>query len=502
MHRHSIRSLPFFLLFVLVGVGCSDSATPAPTPTAISATTNPTRTTETTTVTPNERNASTADPATVNVIESITDINSYRFTLTTLTYAATSSDVRDRGASGFSARGAVVKEPEQMALLVRVIDYQDATSEFGQNIGYRAVDGRHYAMQQDMWGEISAAQGESMSELTVFSVEAMRDALSGMNLIGRENVGSRPALHYQGGAASMDALTGDRLGYGLDEVESAQFDVWIDEELNFISRVRLSAEGTGTPSRPTVAGRIETDITYYDINDSIMVQAPNENGDFVPQDPRSPESIAGITSYRFTHSEVTEGIAFSTTGSESPSGSETLEGAVVKNPYAEEIRLQYESSDEGLQENRLRVVEGKRYIFTDDQWTEAQGTHFSRASVYLAGASLVPQSEREIANVLATMTQVGTDAVQGRPAIHYQGGSEAVAELTEVEDGNDWGLLVGSDRDVQLDLWLDGEFGYVLKVVIVAEGAGFNRRNPTAEGRIELSTEYFDINAPITIAVP
>lgn len=175
---------------------------------------------------------------------------------------------------------------------------------------------------------------------------------------------------------------------------------------------------------------------------------------------------------------------------------------VVKDPYAEELSLQYGNSAEGLQEIKVRVVEGNRYISDGDQWSVAQGSHFSNAATYLANAALLPQSEREVADVLTTMQQVGTESVQGRPAIHYQGGRDAVAELTEVEDGNDWVMLLSADSEVQLDLWIDGEYGFVLKVGVVAEGTGFNRSDPTAAGRIELNTEYFDMNTPITIEVP
>ncbi|MGH2544429.1 MAG: hypothetical protein ACRDIB_16675, partial [Ardenticatenaceae bacterium] len=54
----------------------------------------------------------------------------------------------------------------------------------------------------------------------------------------------------------------------------------------------------------------------------------------------------------------------------------------------------------------------------------------------------------------------------------------------------------------QVDLWIDQEEGFIVKMELTAEGQGLNEDQPDAEGQIELRLEYSDFNEEFEIEAP
>lgn len=205
------------------------------------------------------------------------------------------------------------------------------------------------------------------------------------------------------------------------------------------------------------------------------------------------EDAEDITSYRFSATITASGEAFE--GDEDMamfSDGITIEGAFTKEPPASDVALEIP----GLGEIGFREVDGSAYANFGGMWTE------SSSDEALNVDDLSPITADDIGDDLDRMEDLGEEEVNGRDTDHYQADKELLQEIAE-EKGETSDFNFADADEASLDVWLDQEYGFVVKMELVAEGEGLNDQAPDSSGRIEFLIEYFDFNSDdIVIEVP
>jgi hypothetical protein len=185
------------------------------------------------------------------------------------------------------------------------------------------------------------------------------------------------------------------------------------------------------------------------------------------------EQAAAINSYRLRI----------TTRSESARGVDQVEidGAFVKEPPAEELRIRYQ---DGAQSMATVVVDGVRYVQAGDQWLQAPEAAFAFDELTL----ITPE---DVTGLLSRMTQVGAEEVNGLQALHYRGGKEMIPVVGSSSDQLD----VSDLAFAEMNLWVDQATNVVTRMTLTANDA-------EEAVALEIVFDYSDFNAAITIEAP
>jgi len=172
------------------------------------------------------------------------------------------------------------------------------------------------------------------------------------------------------------------------------------------------------------------------------------------------------------------------TQSESPRGADKVEvdGAFVKEPPAESLAIRFQEDEQTM---AMTAVDGTRYLQTGDQWFETP-----EAKINLSELTLITPDD--VTGLLARMTQVGVEAVNGVQAMHYRGGQEMIPVVGAPGDTLDVSALAFA----QLDVWIDQATNVVTRLQLQAN----DDRNGAST--LEVVFDYYDFNAPITIEKP
>jgi len=204
------------------------------------------------------------------------------------------------------------------------------------------------------------------------------------------------------------------------------------------------------------------------------------------------EDADDINSYRFRAEITAAGDAFAEDPDMAMFGDGiTIEGAFVKDPLASDVALEIP----GLGELGFREVDGNAYANFGGMWTE------STSDEALNVDDLAPITADDLGDDLDRLENAGDEEVNGRDTTHYVADKELLQEIAE-EKGDDSFDFANAD-EAQLDVWLDQEYGFVVKMELAAEGTGLNETLPDAEGRVQFEIEYYDFNADdIVIEVP
>ncbi|MBE2235672.1 MAG: hypothetical protein IAE85_19425, partial [Anaerolinea sp.] len=171
--------------------------------------------------------------------------------------------------------------------------------------------------------------------------------------------------------------------------------------------------------------------------------------------------------------------------SESARGADKVEidGAFVKQPPAEGLQIRFR---DGEQTMAMITVDGTRYMQAGDQWLQTPESTLSLDELTL----ITPE---DVAGLLARMTRVGVEEVNGLQAVHYRGGKEMIPVVGEPGDSLDVSQLAFAE----LNLWVDQATNVVTRLTLQANGA----ENGGAVS-LEVLFDYYDFNAVIDIQAP
>ncbi|MBI3959572.1 MAG: hypothetical protein HY328_12255 [Chloroflexi bacterium] len=180
------------------------------------------------------------------------------------------------------------------------------------------------------------------------------------------------------------------------------------------------------------------------------------------------EQVDSIETYRM-HVEVTsEG-----------KPSVIVEVAHVKTPLAEDDQVTLYQNDKPTTVD-VRYVNETLYLNNGEKWTVISTFNLAELTV------VTPAGMAAAAPLLHL---AGREEMSGRTTLHLQGDKEVIPDIQAGADS----LSVKNADDAQLDLWLDAEERFIVKL----------RFSLTLEGKT-FTTEflYYDFNASIVVEVP
>jgi len=180
------------------------------------------------------------------------------------------------------------------------------------------------------------------------------------------------------------------------------------------------------------------------------------------------EQVASIETYRMRVEVLTEG---------EPTAQ--IEVAHVKTPLAEDDQVTLYQNGEPIQMN-VRFVNDVLYINNGEKWAVISTFNLAELTVVTPAG---------LAAAAPAMTLVGEEEMSGRKTLHLQGDKTVIPDI---QAGSDSLSVKGADA-AQLDLWLDAEERFIVKLLF----------SVTIEGKT-FTTEflYYDFNAPIVVEVP
>lgn len=219
------------------------------------------------------------------------------------------------------------------------------------------------------------------------------------------------------------------------------------------------------PATPTVAASAEKPVEAAASSPATQAQTaqPFDGGPAL-----TVEQIESIETYRMRVEVMSEG---------KPTAQ--IEVAHVKTPLAEDDQVTLYQNGEPIQAN-VRFINDTLYLNNGEKWTVI-------STFNLAELTVVTPSG--LAEAAPGMTLVGEEEMSGRKTLHLQGDKTVIPDI---QTGSDT-LSVGGADAAQLDLWLDAEERFIVKLLF----------SLTIEGKT-FTTEflYYDFNAPIVVEVP
>jgi len=180
------------------------------------------------------------------------------------------------------------------------------------------------------------------------------------------------------------------------------------------------------------------------------------------------EQIVSIETYRMHVEVMSEG---------KPTAQ--VDVAHVKTPLAEDDQVILYQNDQPTTVN-VRYVNDTLYLNNGEKWAVISTFNLAELTV-ITPAGMAPAAPE--------MTLVGEEEISGRNTFHLRGDKTVIPDI---QAGNDTLSVKGADA-AQLDLWLDAEERFIVKLAfsLTIEGKTF-----TAEFL------YYDFNAPIVVEVP
>ena len=207
--------------------------------------------------------------------------------------------------------------------------------------------------------------------------------------------------------------------------------------------------------------------------------------------PKTLDDVADINSFRLRVNIKAGGTAFEAEeGAELLASGIDVEGSFIKEPASQHIVMAL--GGEGVGTFEFVQIEDKGYAKFGEAWAE---TPVEQAPKIEDLAFLTPA---DFADALDEFERVGDETVNGRETVHLYADKEVFAKL---ETGNEE-LGIDQAEEVKLDLWFDKSEGFIVKMAIVAEGKGLSETDAEAEGRVEMTLEYYDFNEEIVIEAP
>ncbi|MCL4834246.1 MAG: hypothetical protein KJZ86_17515 [Caldilineaceae bacterium] len=180
------------------------------------------------------------------------------------------------------------------------------------------------------------------------------------------------------------------------------------------------------------------------------------------------EQVASIETYRMHVEVASEG-----------KPSVLVEMAHVKTPLAEDNQVTLYQNGEPIQMN-VRFINDVLYLSNGETWSVISNFNLAELTVITPGA---------MAAAAPDLTLVGEEEMSGRRTLHLRGDKSVIPDIQAGSDS----LSVKGAEAAQLDLWLDAEERFIVKLLF----------SLTIEGKT-FTTEflYYDFNTPIVVEVP
>lgn len=180
------------------------------------------------------------------------------------------------------------------------------------------------------------------------------------------------------------------------------------------------------------------------------------------------EQVASIETYRMRVEVMSEG-----------KPTVQVEVAHVKTPLAEDDQVTLYQNSEPIQVD-VRFINDVLYLNNGEKWTVISTFNLAELTVVTPAG---------LAGAAPDMTLVGEEDMSGRKTLHLQGDKTVIPDI---QAGSDTLSVKGAEA-AQLDLWLDAEEHFIVKLLF----------SLTLEGKT-FTTEflYYDFNAPIVVEVP
>lgn len=219
------------------------------------------------------------------------------------------------------------------------------------------------------------------------------------------------------------------------------------------------AQSRSAPAAPATAAPAQ----------SRSAPAAPASGEIFGGDPAlTAEQVDSIATYRM-HVETTSG----------GQPAVTVEVAHVKEPLAEDDRVTLYQNGQPTTVD-VRYVNETLYLNNGENWAVISTFNLAELTV------ITPAGMAAAAPLLEV---VGMEEVSGRNTVHLRGNKEVIPDIQTGTDS----LSVKNAEDAQLDLWLDVQERFIVKLFF----------SLTIEGRT-FTTEflYYDFNAPIVVEAP
>lgn len=178
---------------------------------------------------------------------------------------------------------------------------------------------------------------------------------------------------------------------------------------------------------------------------------------------------------------------FTMSGTQSGEAQEvSVEGEFVKEPPAERLSVEMAGGPVAGQSIETIVVDGTRYTRLRDRWIQTPGEQFSLDDI-------TPLTPDEFTGDAQHLENLGEETLNGRQVTHYQLTKENIPTINLDLGGQQREL--SALENAQLDLWVDQELNFIMKMAASVEDAQSN-------SQFEMIYEYYDINADISIEAP
>lgn len=185
------------------------------------------------------------------------------------------------GGGVFLIEMAFTREPlaQHVSLSVETDDPENSPLMGFESLEVIQVGDTAYTNFGSGWVQTPAEEAIDASDFTFISPDDFVDDMEDLEEVGVEEVNGRPALHLRGDRDLIAAMNADDGEFNLDDVDEAQIDLWIDQELNVVTRMELVAAGRGlNEEAPDADGRMTILLEYYDINEPFTIEPPEDSG--------------------------------------------------------------------------------------------------------------------------------------------------------------------------------------------------------------------------------
>jgi hypothetical protein len=173
--------------------------------------------------------------------------------------------------------GEFTTEPRANHLVIQAEGQAELTGTFE----IIQIDDQIYLKAAGQWIQAPAGTAPQLEDYYLFGDELeAQETLTGLTRVGEETVNGRQTVHYRGTQAFLTANEVSGAAFDVDNAETAQYDVWIDQAEGFPVKQTVLFDGPGVnPEAPEATGRIEYVLEYDDFNaEDITIEAPEAIG--------------------------------------------------------------------------------------------------------------------------------------------------------------------------------------------------------------------------------
>jgi hypothetical protein len=241
-----------------------------------------------------------------NVSAGLGELNSYKASFN-MTFEGKENGQPKTGTLSFTEE--FVKDPPAKRTVIAGLGAMSGsatgTPEPGQASGVESIEvgGKQYSKMGDICSQVTAESGPQAS--TMLDPNSLIGSVRGAQRVGNETINGVPTVHYK-----IDATGLETLGYF-----NGSGDVWVAEPGNYVVKYTFQATGSDKFFGSSDSeGTIKWDYEVSDVNQPILIQAPENCGGAAEDIPRMSDAqdqaaFGGMSTYS-TPSTFADVVAF------------------------------------------------------------------------------------------------------------------------------------------------------------------------------------------------